>query len=87
MPRSRLLQSVVTRARTLRQLLKLVLPRRMRNSLKQKFERLNLQRESLDPQIWADLTASYQDDILQLQDLLGRDLSHWIKPREKSRQN
>lgn len=34
----------------------------------------------LDPATRERLTADYREDILQLQDLIGRDLSHWLKP-------
>jgi hypothetical protein len=33
----------------------------------------------LDPEIRARLTADYREDILKLQDLIGRDLSHWLR--------
>ena len=33
----------------------------------------------LDPEIRARLTAEYREDILKLQDLIGRDLSHWVR--------
>ena len=33
----------------------------------------------LDPEIRARLTADYREDILRLQDLIGRDLSHWLR--------
>jgi hypothetical protein len=33
----------------------------------------------LDPEIRARLTEDYREDILKLQDLIGRDLSHWWK--------
>ena len=32
----------------------------------------------LDQQLRHELTAMYRDDILQLQELIGRDLSHWL---------
>ncbi len=32
----------------------------------------------LEPQLRRELTALYRDDILQLQGLIGRDLSHWL---------
>lgn len=37
---------------------------------------------ALDPATRADLTARLTDDILALQDLVGRDLSGWLKPRD-----
>jgi len=33
----------------------------------------------LDPKIRHELTAGYRNDILMLQDLIGRDLSHWLQ--------
>ena len=33
--------------------------------------------------LWHMLTQGYRDDILKLQDLIGRDLSHWLT-RERS---
>ncbi len=35
---------------------------------------------SLDSDTRNDLTATYREDILDLQDFLGRDLSSWLKP-------
>lgn len=32
----------------------------------------------IDPQVRKQLTEHYREDILQLQDLLGRDLKHWL---------
>ncbi len=34
---------------------------------------------ALDPEIRACLTADYRDDILKLQDLIGRNLSYWLQ--------
>jgi len=33
---------------------------------------------ALDPALRRELTAWYRDDLLRLQDLLQRDLGHWI---------
>ena len=33
----------------------------------------------LDPTLRSDLTERYRDDILRTQDLIDRDLSHWLK--------
>jgi sulfotransferase family protein len=35
----------------------------------------------IDPQIRQQLTESYREDILKTQELIGRDLSHWLKPK------
>jgi len=41
----------------------------------------------LDPDTRARLTEGYREDILKLQDLIGRDLSHWLAaPRDEANQ-
>jgi len=34
----------------------------------------------LDPEVKMELTRHFEDDILLLQEIAGRDLTHWIKP-------
>jgi len=36
----------------------------------------------IDPQIRQQLTEGYREDILYTQELIGRDLSHWLMPRK-----
>ncbi len=38
-------------------------------------------KERLDPALRAELTQELRDDILALQDLIGRDLSGWLAPK------
>ncbi len=83
MPKSRLLQAAVARAGTLRKMLKVFIPPRMRKAMHRKFEEMNLRKDKLDPQLRAELTNSFREDILQLQDLLDRDLTSWLKPKEQ----
>lgn len=78
-PKSQLLQKVVNRATSLRKMLKLLLPSPLRDKMRKKFDQINLQREKLEPQLRAELTASFRDDMLQLQDLINRDLAAWLK--------
>ena len=33
----------------------------------------------IPPALWRELTEGYREDILRLQSLIGRDLSHWLK--------
>lgn len=40
---------------------------------------LNLYRPALPADLRRQLTAEYRDEILRLQDLLGRDLRHWLE--------
>jgi hypothetical protein len=44
----------------------------------------------MPPDLWHELTEGYREDILKLQMLIGRDLSHWLTndrsgPHEESR--
>jgi hypothetical protein len=38
----------------------------------------------LAPELRDELTQSYREDILRLQDMIGRDLSHWLKSEADS---
>jgi hypothetical protein len=40
---------------------------------------LNLKRPKMDSGVRRELLAGYREDILKLEELLGRDLSHWLK--------
>lgn len=37
-------------------------------------------RPALDPALRAELTETFRDDVLSLQELLQRDLGHWLRP-------
>ena len=68
---------------TLKTFLKPFLPKVLRRKIIKKMESLNQKKTPpppLDPEIRRQLTEVYRDDILKLQDLIGRDLSHWIQP-------
>ena len=41
----------------------------------------NLVKQTIPPDVRRDLTDSLRDEILNLQDLIGRDLSNWLEPR------
>jgi hypothetical protein len=40
--------------------------------------RANLMRSPLDPLIRSELVEVYRADIMKTQDLIGRDLTHWL---------
>jgi hypothetical protein len=44
-------------------------------------QRVNRSRVKIDPALRSELTEELRDDILALQDLIGRDLSGWFAPR------
>jgi hypothetical protein len=62
--------------------LKAVLPASVRRPLKLRvlanLQAHNLQKPPLSPELRQELTDAYRDDILKLQELVGRDLSRWL---------
>lgn len=80
MPRSERLQRLIHNAdHGLRQLARYLLPEAVREWLLVRVKSANLEKPPLDPAVRARLTAVYRDDILQLQDLLDRDLTGWLE--------
>ena len=39
---------------------------------------------SLDPEVRAELMEGYREDILRLEELIGRDLSAWLNGTQKA---
>lgn len=72
-----------TNQSTLKSLGKKVLPASVRDIVKlraiQKIQESNLLKPSLHPDVRRDLASGYQDDVTELQRLLGRDLTHWLE--------
>lgn len=68
---------------TVKELGKRVLPTPLRQRLKGRIvgslQKNNLTKPSLPPKIRDDLMRDYGEDILELQNLIGRDLTHWLK--------
>ena len=59
--------------------LKALLPATLRRALSSRLRAWNqVKPPPLDPSLRRELTESYLDEILRLQDLLGRDLGHWL---------
>lgn len=69
----------LTRPNRFKAWLKPILPEKARRALMGRLASWFTWRPVLDPHIRADLTRGYREDILQLQDLIGRDLSHWLE--------
>jgi hypothetical protein len=44
----------------------------------------DIQKPKLEPELRAEITEIYRQDIEQLQDLIQRDLTHWLKPKQES---
>lgn len=73
------LRQIWTRSNRLRTFIRPLLSDRLRRSVFEWFIK-DLEKPSYPPELWAELTEYYHEDIVQLQDLIGRDLSHWLEP-------
>jgi hypothetical protein len=79
MPRSTLLHRLLVRPHALRSLLKPLLPKTLRRRWATILRERNLQTPPpLSAELRAELQNVYREDIVQLQDLIRRDLSRWL---------
>lgn len=79
MPRSRALQVFLTEQRFAKNLFKPLLPARWSRRIGDRLRRQNLTKPPLPENLRRHLIEVYREDILELQGMLGRDLSHWLK--------
>ncbi len=78
-PKNRALHDWMNRAKFWVPAYKALVPQKLRQKIRYSMLRLNLQPASPMPKdLRRTLDAEYREDILKLQDLIGRDLSHWI---------
>ena len=78
-PRSPLLQSIIMRPNPLGSLAAFFLPQALRRRIRDRLSRLNVARAELSPSARERLVAKLRPEILELQGLLGRDLSMWLE--------
>lgn len=78
-PRHQWLQNLVMRPNPIASLAALVVPESARRTIRDMVSRRNLARDTMSPATKAWLTNALKDDISQLQDMIGRDLSHWLE--------
>ena len=78
-PKSRAVHDWMTGPKLWSPLYKALVPDKTRQQIRLSLRRLNLQSPPPIPEeVRSTLTAEYREDILKLQDLIDRDLSHWI---------
>jgi hypothetical protein len=77
--RSRGLQVFLTEPRRAKNLLKPFIPARWSRRVGDRLRRLNLTRPTLSAETRRRLIEVYREDILELQEMLGRDLSGWLR--------
>jgi hypothetical protein len=78
-PRSPRLQRLLTRAHPVKEAAKSVIPEEWGHRVIARLQTGNLERPPLPSETRAHLVEGYRDDIRQLEGLIGRDLSHWLR--------
>jgi hypothetical protein len=78
-PRHAWLQALVMRPNPIAKVAGLMLPNGARRKIRDMVSRRNLSRDTLSPGAKAHLIEVLRDDISQLQELIKRDVSHWLK--------
>ena len=78
-PRSRALADFIQRPSFVKTAYRRVLPSRYRRRVTKGLEGLNLRKPALADPLRQELRAAYREDVERLQDLIGRDLSHWFR--------
>jgi hypothetical protein len=74
-PKSKLLHSLISQKSLMKTALKPLFPK----SLRQKIRMKNLAKPELKPELRSQLQKTYRKDILKLQNLIKRDLGHWLE--------
>lgn len=79
-PKSRALQNLFMKKNPIKSVFKPFFPQWMRDKIRQDVLKRNLgAKPSLLPETRQKLIALYREDILQLQELIGRDLTSWLR--------
>lgn len=81
-PKSRFIEQFTSKPHPVKTFVRAFLPgpaRRALHRTKMKIQRKNLEKGKLSPEMRQHLIGIYREDILKLQDLIGRDLSTWLK--------
>ena len=78
-PRSRKLHRFLLRPHPLKSALKPLFPENCRRRIIEAIVNRNLYKPQLNPHVRRHLIDVYREDIMELQDLIGRDLSAWLE--------
>ena len=79
-PRSRRFEAVFHSSNPIRALGRTILPRPLKEALHRLRRKNWTATRPLHPALRAELTDAYREDILRTEELIGRDLSHWLEP-------
>ncbi|ADG12893.1 sulfotransferase [Methanocaldococcus infernus ME] len=82
-PKNRFLHRFLTQPNPLKSVIKpfakALIPKDMREKIMNKLIQINLEKLQMKPETRSYLKNLYRKDILRLQDVIERDLSHWLK--------
>jgi len=79
LPRNQQVQNFLTKQHPVKEWLKRFVPERVGHRLISMVQPRLISTPGMPPEIRAQLTRDYREDILRLQDMIQRDLSHWLK--------
>ncbi|MBP0012190.1 MAG: sulfotransferase [Roseofilum sp. SBFL] len=78
-PKNQTVNTLLNRPNPVKAVVKTLLPMKFRKSIADRLKQQNLGKPKLSPKLRKELTEEYREDILKLQDLIGRDLSKWLE--------
>ncbi|NJN75560.1 MAG: sulfotransferase [Synechococcaceae cyanobacterium RL_1_2] len=77
-PKNQWVQKFLNQRHPIKEPLKLLFPKALRESISTKFKQLNYRKSSLSQDSRRQLQQVFKEDIVKLQDLIDRDLSPWL---------
>lgn len=78
-PRSKLVADVMHGENPIRSLARMVVPKQYRKGIYQRISRANKKKDTISDDLRRALIEDYREDILALQEKIGRDLSAWLR--------
>jgi hypothetical protein len=78
-PKNKYLHEFLTQPKPIKSALSQLIPTRVRQRITTTLKEKNLTKPTLSPELRKELIEVYREDILKLQDLIGRDLSQWLE--------
>ena len=78
-PKNKTVNTLLNRPNPIKDTIKHFLPTGLRKGIADSLKKKNLGKPELSQKIRKQLISEYREDILQLQDLINRDLSKWLE--------
>lgn len=78
-PKNKIIHNIFKKKNLMRTLVRLMIPKQFRGPLGTKIYNRNVRRPEMYDEARNILLTTYREEILQFQDLINRDLSHWIE--------